>query len=116
MDKLQPEKRGFWWIPRMSHPHRGYTREEARAAVGAGWAELATEAWDLVNSHGGRVTQLKQKHRLLTVYFDGVDSARGTSWSGNWTNWRRGVAVCAKGAAHPAVRSAASVAAHRSCR
>jgi hypothetical protein len=69
------QKRGYWWIPGMSHPNRGYTREEARLAVGAGWADLAAEAWDLVTAAGGTVTQLKLKHHLLTVYVDGVNDA-----------------------------------------
>lgn len=69
------QKRGYWWIPGMSHPHRGYTRGEARVAVGAGWSDLAAEAWDLVTGSGGVVTQVKQKHHLLTVYFEGVDDS-----------------------------------------
>jgi uncharacterized protein (DUF433 family) len=70
-------RRGYFWIPGFVRPDRGYTREEAIAAVGPGWTTLAGEAWDAVTAAGGELSQVKQRFNLLRVYTRGVpDSHR----------------------------------------
>lgn len=67
------EKTGFWWIPGMYHPVRGYAKEEAVAAVGAGWGSLVERAWDEVTGNGGRIVQVKGKFHQLRIYFTDVE-------------------------------------------
>lgn len=45
---------------------RGYTLEEARAAVGPGWRELVERAWRL--AAGRPISQVKEKMGALRVY------------------------------------------------
>lgn len=73
-----PRRRPPTWTPGAYLPpaYPGYTRREATAAVGPGWAELAGRAWDAVTAAGGRVSQVKEKFGRLTVYWDNTVDAR----------------------------------------
>lgn len=57
------------WYPGICYgPNDGYSREEALASVGAGWADLVGRAWDTATAAGGRVSQVKEKWGALRVY------------------------------------------------
>lgn len=56
---------------------RGYTRAEAVASVGPGWADLAGRAWDIASVAKIRVVQVKEKWARLVVYTD-VAGDRGS--------------------------------------
>lgn len=66
MARLTPST-GVWNAPRP-----GLSREEAVAAVGPGWAELAGAAWDAVHAAGARVTTAKEKLGRLETYYAGL--------------------------------------------
>jgi len=45
-----------------------YDREYAKMCVGAGWHGLVDEAYDLLEPHGIKVTQVKEKFGQLRIY------------------------------------------------
>lgn len=60
------------WMPGQSRGDRGYTRAEARVAVGGGWGDLAAAAWSAVVHAGGRVTRVGSDQQRLVVQYQGL--------------------------------------------
>jgi hypothetical protein len=68
---------GYEWVPGTARHDRGYTPDEARLAVGPGWAELVEEACRTVNDVVASSSRSKKSSGALTGRDDGRSGASG---------------------------------------
>jgi hypothetical protein len=68
-----------------------YDREYAKMCVGAGWHGLVDEAFDLVESHGSEVAQLKEKFGQMRVY---INSTSDDLYNKVWEIESKSASIC----------------------